>query len=194
MDLQTRVKNILTNPSQEWPVIAAESSDVGALIRDYAAPLSAIAAICRWIGLSVVGFSAGFFGRYRVGLVGGFANAVVSWVLGLVGLWICAIIIEKLAPTFKSRGDTAQAAKLVAYATTPVWVAGVLGLVPALSVLILVAAIYAIYLFYLGLPVVMHTPGDQVIPYMLVSAVVVIVVVVVVGMVAGALVGLGTFA
>src|SRR5581483_8421509 len=138
---------------------------------DYAAPLSAIPAICRWIGMSIVGVSFGFMGRYRVGLVRGLANAIVFWVFGLVGCWVAALIIEKLAASFQSRGDTAQALKLVVYASTPVWVAGVLNLVPALGVLILVAALYAIYLFYVGLPIVMQTPTDKVVAYMIVSAI-----------------------
>ncbi len=194
MDVQTRARNILTQPAREWPVIAAETTDVASLLRDYAAPLSAIPAICRWIGMSIVGVSFGFMGRYRVGLVRGLANAIVFWVLGLVGCWVAAVIIEKLAASFQSRGDTAQALKLVVYASTPVWVAGVLNLVPALGVLILVAALYAIYLFYLGLPIVMQTPTDKVVAYMIVSAIVVLAVTIVVGMLAGAIAGVTTYA
>ena len=71
------------------------------------------------------------------------------------------------------------------------WVAGVLHLVPVLGVLTILAALYSIYLFYLGLPVVMSTPTAQVIPYMLVSAVVVIVVSLVLGAVTTAMAGVG---
>jgi hypothetical protein len=191
MDLQTRAKNILTQPAAEWPTIAAEPSDVASVLRDYAAPLSAVPAICRWLGMSIVGVSVPFMGTYRVGVIRGFANAVVSWVLGLVGAWLAALVIEKLAPIFQSRGDTAQALKLVVFASTPVWIAGVLNIIPALGVLVILAALWAIYLCYLGVPIVMHTPPDKVVPYMVVSALVMIVVSVVVGAVAGALVGVG---
>jgi hypothetical protein len=179
--LTDRVKNILMNPAAEWRVIAAESTDVTALLRDYAAPLAAIPVVCRWIGISLIG---------GIGIVRGLASAIVSWVLSLVGAWLAAAVIEKLAPTFQSRGDTTQALKLVVYASTPIWIAGVLNLVPALGVLIVLAAIYAIYLFYLGLPPVMHTPTNQVLPYMMVSAVVVILVTFVMGLFASALAGL----
>jgi hypothetical protein len=165
------------------------------LMRGYAAPLAAIPAICRWIGYTVIGLGVPYFGTYRLGFVRGFANAIVSWVFALVGVYIAAVVIEKLAPSFKSSGGTVQALKLVVYASTPVWVAGVLYLVPALSPLIVIAALYAIYLFYVGLPSVMHTPGEQVIPYMIVSALVVIVVTmclaVVASVLAGGAIGLG---
>lgn len=186
MDLQTRVKNLLIQPAQEWRTIAAEPSDVGSLLRDYAAPLSAIPAVCAWLGGSIIGF-----GVLRVGLIRGLANAIVSWVFGLVGCWLAAVVIEKLAPSFGSRGNTAQALKMVVYASTPIWIAGVLYLIPPLAIIGLIAALYALYLYYIGLPVVMHTPADKVIPYIVVSAIVVIAVMIAVGMFAGMLTGVG---
>ena len=190
-NLQARVTNILKQPAAEWPVIAAEPGDVASLLQGYAAPLAAIPAICRWIGFSVVGVAVPFVGTFRVGIVRGLANAIVYWVFALVGAYVAALVIEKLAPTFKSSGSTMQALKLVVYASTPMWVAGVLNLVPALSPLIILAALYAIYVFYLGLPQLMHTPSDQVIPYMLVSALVIIVVTVCLGIVTAAVAGVG---
>ena len=50
-----------------------------------------------------------------------------------------------------------------------------LNILPPLSSLALLAGLYAIYLFYLGMTPMMKTPDDQVIPYMAVSAVVVVV-------------------
>jgi hypothetical protein len=143
--------------------------------------------------MSVVGVSVPFLGTVRTDVVRGLAGAIVSWVLSLVGTWLAGLIVEKLAPTFQSRSDPVQALKLVIYAMTPVWVAGVLNLVPALGILVILAALYSIYLFYLGLPPVMGTPPDKVIPYMAVSAVVVIVVSIVLGMVTAAAVGVGGY-
>ncbi len=191
--ITARARSILTQPAAEWPIIAAETTDEMSLLRDYAAPLAAIPALCRWIGMSIVGVTVPFVGTIRIGLVRGLAGAIVSWVFTLVGVWIAAIVIEKLAPTFHSRGSRVQALKLVVYASTPVWVAGVLNLVPALSVLIIIAALYAIYLFYLGVPTLMQTPADNVIPYMVVSALVVIVVSVVLAVCATAISGIGGY-
>jgi len=73
----------------------------------------------------------------------------------------------------------------VAYASTPVWIAGVFNLVPMLAFLIIFAALYSVYLFYLGVPVLMKTPQDKVIPYMIVSVVVIILVYVVISLVLG---------
>jgi hypothetical protein len=177
MSVQRRVVAILTKPADEWRTIASEPATVEGLIRGYAAKLAAIPPIAQFIGFSLIGITAPVpGGAIRIGIVQGFASAIVAWVLSLVGAWIAALVIEKLAPTFQSRGDTAQALKLVVYSMTPMWVAGALYLVPPLGVLVIIAALYAIYLFYLGLAPVMHTPSERIVPYMVVSALVIIVI------------------
>jgi hypothetical protein len=114
----------------------------------------------------------------------------MTFVLTLVGVYVSAIVVSKLAPTFQSTPDDRQALKLVAYAETPVWIAAVIGIIPIIGLLAsVIGALYAIYLFYLGLPVMMKTPPDKVIPYMVVAAVVIIVIMVVMSMITGAVIG-----
>lgn len=174
--LQTRVMNILKSPATEWPVIAGESTDVGRLYREYIMILSAIPAIAMFIGHSVVGISMPFSGTYRQPMMSGFSAMLVSYVMGLIGVYICAVIIEWLAPKFQSSGTRLDALKLVAYASTPVWVAGILNILPLLGMLTLLAALYGVYLFYLGLPVMMKTPADQGVIFMIVAAIVMFVI------------------
>lgn len=185
--LQTRVMNILKSPTTEWPVIAAESTDVGRLYREYIMILSAIPVVATFIAYSVLGVSLPFTGMYRRPMMGGISLMVVSYVMGLIGVYVCAVVIEWLAPKFKSSGTRLDALKLVAYASTPVWVAGVLNILPLLGILGLLAALYAVYLFYLGLPVMMKTPADQVVIFMIVAALVIFVVGLVMGMISTAL-------
>jgi hypothetical protein len=185
--LQTRVMNILKSPTTEWPVIAAEATDVGRLYREYIMILSAIPVVATFIAYSVIGVSLPFAGSYRRSMMAGISLMLVSYVMGLIGVYVCAVIIEWLAPKFKSSGTRLDALKLVAYASTPVWVAGILNILPLLGLLVLLAALYAVYLYYLGLPVMMKTPADQVVIYMIVSAVVIFVVGLVMGMISTAL-------
>jgi hypothetical protein len=194
MNLQERVTRILKQPKAEWPVIEAESTDVATLYRSYIVPLAAIPAICGFIGMVVIGISLPFVGRYRYGFAEALRVELIQYVGQLIGCFVSAFVIAKLGPTFSSRDDQVQALKLVAYATTPVWIAGVLNLIPMLAVLIIFAAIYAVYLFYLGVPVLMKTPPEKVIAYMLVSVVVIIVVWFVIAAILGLLGGAATVA
>ena len=193
MDLKTRATNILTKPAAEWPVIAAESDSADGPHHELCG-----AAVCHFRDLQfhrVVDHRRvdAIDGNIRAPIASGLTSAVVRFVLGLVGIYVSAIIIEKLAPTFQSKGDTTQAMKLVVFASTPVWVAGVLQIIPALGLLVILAALYAVYLFYLGLPPVMHTPGDKVIPYMVVAAIVIFVINLCFGFVAAAVTGAGGY-
>ena len=187
VNIQTRVVNILTKPKEEWSVIAAETTDAKTLTASYIAVLAAIPPAAAFIGLSIIGIGTFLGTTYRIGIVRGISSAIVQYVLSIVGVHVAALVVDKLAPTFKSQPSAMQSLKLVTYASTAPWVAGVLNVLPPLSPLALLAGLYAIYLFYLGMTPMMKTPEDQVIPYMVVSAVVVIVIMLVAGGLAGAL-------
>ena len=192
--LRARVVGILTRPAAEWPEIAGERTDPPTLMRQYAAPLAAIPAVCRWIGLTVIGAWLPIVGTFRVGMVRGLVSAVVAWLFALGGLYVAALVVDWLAPTFKSTRGIVPALKLVVYASTPVWIVGVLNLFPVFVPLTLLGALYSAYLFSVGLPPVAHTPADQVVPYMFVATLITIVVFLVLGLAAGAIVGVGGYA
>ncbi len=190
-NLQARVINILTKPAQEWPVIAAEPKDIAGLYRNYIVLLAAIPAVCGFIGRCFIGVSFGYYGTYRVGIASGLVWAVLQYVMTLVGVYVAAFVVAKLAPSFQSEPDVAQATKLVAYSMTPAWIASVLMIIPMLGLLVSLASLYGLYLMYLGLGPVMKTPEDKKIIYLVVSAVVVILVYVIVGVIVAAVVGTG---
>jgi hypothetical protein len=194
MDLKTRALNIVTKPADEWQTIAPEHYSAGELITGYVLPLAAIPAICGFIGQSFIGISLPIVGMIRIGLVRGLAGAIMQLVIAVVSCYLSAIVVEKLAPTFKSRGTTIDALKLVVFAMTPMWLAGVLNIIPALGLLAVFAGFYAVYLFYLGLPVIMSTPSSQVIPYMVVSALVILVISAILGAISAAVLGTAAYA
>ena len=175
MTLIQRVQDILLKPKETWPAVAAEPADVASIYRNYLVYLAAIPAICGFIGLTLMGAGALGF-QVRIPFASGLVHMVLSYVLSLVAVYVLALVANALAPTFNGTKNTVSALKLVAYAYTPVWVAGVLHLVPLLGALVILAAFYAVYLFYLGLTPVMKTPPDKIVPYMIVSAIVVVVV------------------
>jgi len=189
VNLQSRIFNILTKPKEEWPVIANESTDVVTLYKEYVAPLSAIPAICGFLGMTTIGVTVPSMGNIRAPIGSAFTELVVGYILALLATYLAALVVNKLAPTFQSGGGIVPALKMVAFSSTAVWVTGIVRVVPALGALVLLAALYGIYLFCLGLPSVMKTPADKVIPYMIVSAVVIVVISVVLTSVAGVFTG-----
>ena len=178
-----RVKSILLTPRSEWPLIAAEPQTVGGLYAGYIVILAAIPAAVHFLSYSVIGVSVPFLGSYRVGITSAVTTAVVSYVLSLVGIYILALIVDALAPTFGGEKNQVQALKVVAYSYTASWIASIIGIIPGLGLLAALAgAIYGIYLLNMGLPFAMKCPQDRAAGYTAVTVVVAIVVGFVLGM------------
>jgi hypothetical protein len=190
MSLIERAKNILLTPRTEWQKIAAEPASVGGLYGSYIIPLAAIGPICTFIGITLVGVSVPFVGTYRFPLMAGLTSAILSYVFGLIGVFVVALITDFLAPTFGGQKNQVQALKVAAYAYTPAWIAGALHLLPMLGVLVLLASLYGLYLLYLGLPVLMKSPVDKAVGYTAVVVICAIIVAVVLGVITAAI-GIG---
>ena len=94
-------------------------------------------------------------------------NAAIGYALALVGVFVFALIIDAIAPSFGGQRNQVQALKVAAFSWTPSWVGGVFTLVPALSIIYLVCSLYSLYLLYAGSPL-MKTPKDKVVPYAIV--------------------------
>ena len=164
--LISRVKNILLTPKTEWPVIAAEPTLPAQLFIGYVAPLAALTALMALLRWSVIGVSIPFGGRISMPLTTGLTYAVMSLVSVPIMVFLVALIINGLAPTFAGQRDQRQALKVAAYSFTPAMLGSVLALSPILATLLqLLAGLYGIYVLYLGLPVVMRAPQDKAVGY-----------------------------
>jgi hypothetical protein len=186
MNLGDRVKRLLASPKTEWPVIRAEPGTIGDVFRQYVVPFAAIPAVAGFVGSSIIGYSM-MGSSYRVGIVAGVVTAAVSYALSLASVYILAMIVDALAPTFASRKDSVSAYKLAAYSYTASWVSGVFLAIPGLRFLTILG-LYGFYLFFVGLTPMMGTPEDRRLPYTLAVVVAGIVLFVVGGTLLAALI------
>lgn len=177
MNLVERVKAILLTPKTEWPVIEREPGDVAYLFTNYVAILAAIPAVCGFIGAVLIGAPIG------AALIG----AIVRYAFTFVGVYVMALIIDALAPTFGAQKNTANALKLASYTPTAYWVAGVFLLIPRLRILTAIAGLYGLYLLWVGLQPLMKSPEDKSLIYLGAIIVVAIVIAIVIGVIVGAL-------
>lgn len=181
MSMIDRVQAILLRPKLTWPVIAAEGGDVSSIYSGWVAILAAIPAVAGFVGMTVFGIG-GFGLTIRMPLMSGLLNMVVGYLLTLVMVYVLALIVDALAPTFGGTKNRIAALKVVAYSFTAAWVAGILSLLPALAWLGgLLGLVGSVYLLYTGLPVLMRTPADKAGAYTAVTIVCAIVAGVVIG-------------
>lgn len=187
----TRVKSILRSPRAEWPVIAAEPTTATEIYTGYAIPLAAIGAFALLVAHVTVGMPLPFIGLVKATLAEGLAAALLLFALALVNLYLVAWVVDALAPRFGAEPDRLRALKLAAYSYTPIWLAGVLYLLPVLWVLWLVAALYALYLALVGLPPVMRCRPERAIAYALLAGLCALALAVVFAALVTAVIGVG---
>jgi hypothetical protein len=187
VNLVDRAKNIITRPKLEWPVIDAEPSTIADIYRSYVVILAAIPAVAGAVGQIVFGFR--FFGIvYRPSPVHVIVQAVIQYLLTLASVYLLALIVEALAPTFDGTKDRVKAFKLAAYGATAGWLAGIFGIFPSLALIGALLGLYSLYLYYVGLPVLMKVPQDKAIGYILAIVVAAIILFFIVGAITGAIV------
>jgi hypothetical protein len=164
MSLVNRVKNILLSPAAEWEVIAKETATAGGLFTGYAVPLSAIAPIMSIVFVGLLGIGAGAMALPGVSIGMAFiaTTAAATYAIGLLVLFLMSLIVKAVSSSFNGNPDMVQATKLMTYASTPVWAAGLLSWIPGIGFLVTLAAIaYVVYLIYLGLHPVLGVPQEK---------------------------------
>ncbi len=170
--LFTHIKGLFTRPAASWEEINAENVKVPILFSGYVVPMLLLGSIAIFIGYGFVGVES-FLLKIK-GTKWGLWFALRYLFSGTAVFFISVFIIDLLAPTFHSERSIPKTAQLVAYASTPSWLAALFLIYPSLGILGLIG-LYGIYLFYTGLPVMKKTPEDKRTIYMLVCALILII-------------------
>ncbi len=180
MNLIDRVKKILLTPKTEWDVITTETVTPQSLLISYVLPLAVVSSIGPLL--------SGFLFPGVMGLNFFLTTAVIAFVSTVISYYVSVYIIDLLAPNFGSEKDLNKSAQLVAYSTTPSFIAGLLSFIPVIGGLLRFAAwAYSIYIMYLGLGPLKKTPEDKKIVYLVIAFIVTVVVMVVVSAILGSI-------
>jgi hypothetical protein len=159
MNLAARVRNILFSPRSEWPVIEREFGEPVHLFLKYVAILALIPALAGFIGASFIGVKVSV-GTIRLPILPSLVNAVISYLLTFVLVYVTALVVDALTHYFGGRRNFTNALKLSVYSFTPVWLVGIFLLIPGLRFLTILG-LYGIYLLWTGLPTLMRIPRDN---------------------------------
>ncbi|MFQ5864455.1 MAG: Yip1 family protein [bacterium] len=178
-----RVKSILLSPKDALSAVKTEEMTIAGVMKEYVVFVAAIPAIAQFIGYALVGLP--LVGRYNI--FRSLIYAAISFVLYLVAVFVVGKVINSLAPTFNAVKNDLNAFKLAVYCWTPAFVAGIFYLIPSLSILAILGALYGFYILSIGIPILMEAPQDKTIAYTLVTIVVTIIIMFVIGAIAGAL-------
>lgn len=178
MEIVPRVQSILLRPKEEWVKIKAEPTTGVRLFTAYALILAAIPPGFQFLRRILVE-RLPVIGHWPVGRA--LTGALVAYVLSLLTVYLFALVIHELAPSFSSTKDMTAALKLAVYSMTPVWLAGAFNIFSGLWVLGVLAGLYGFVILFLGFETpLMDTPKNKIGGYLGVSVPVAIVIYVVV--------------
>lgn len=157
MDLLERTRAIILRPRETWAMVKGEQTTAKELFTSYAAILALVPPLAQFVGFSLV--------ERRMPVQGGLAMALFVYGFSLLGVYLMAYVANWLAPKFNSQRNMTSAMKAIVFSCTPMWIASILTPIPGLSVLVIVGALYSLYLLYHGLPAMMDTPPGKRIGY-----------------------------
>jgi len=189
--MRDRVKRLLLSPRSEWSAVAAEPASAMDVWLGYVIPLALIAPVALAISQVAFGTSFPMLGVVKADVATGIAAGLLTFAFTLVQVAVLAWSVHAIAPKFGAVPDRLGALKVVAYSMTPVWLAGILYLVPMLGFLMVFAGLYAFLLCLFGLRVVMRCTPQQALGYAFTALGIAFVLWLVTGMVVTALLGVG---
>jgi hypothetical protein len=148
--LFARLIGILVRPKQEWPVIHGEAAEEpNDIIRDYAFPLILICDLAMLVGLGE--------SRHSVIIYG-----IAGFVLPILVLSLTSGILFSLASKYDGQTDRVAVTKLVAYSSSPIWLAMMFEASKMFSsALWLCGMLYGLVLYWIGLPVILKIPDEK---------------------------------
>jgi len=168
MKIINQAISVVTNPKEALQKAKNEKVEMKDIIM-YLAIVGIPTLIGFILGYGVIGYSTYFLGA-SVGA------GIVYYIIAIIGIIVFGFILNAFAPTFKSKQDKMQALKLVAYSSTPWLLAGIFYLYPPIWFLATLAGLYGLYILYIGIPILMETPKEQQIPFLLVSIVIYVII------------------
>jgi len=168
----------ITNKSKE------EKATVTSLFTNYAIVLAAIPAISGLLGWMLIGKS--YMGiTFRIPIMRLFMWSILMYIFSLVAIYILALIIDSLAPNFGVKKEIEHSTKIAVYSSTPLLIAGILYLIPALGMIAMIAGFYSLYPLYTGIKEIKAPKGDKATPYFAIIIIIFVVMSVLIPFVVG---------
>ncbi len=171
-----KIRDLIFKPKQTWEAIDQDPVTTKQLVYAYLLPLAAIPAIAFFLGYSILGIRIPFSGVYRMVWWQALITALTGYGVAILSTVALAHGISRMAAWFNSTPDLNSGYKLIIFCYAPFWVAGVLYIIPNLSVIVMIAGLYGLYLLFLGIPRIMHPPENRATVYGITAIVVTIVI------------------
>ncbi len=185
MTLIGHILGVFYHPKEEWRDIREENYSVRQCFTSHVAYLAAIPPLAVFIGTTQFGFGITSEITFKLTVASALPIAIAFYFALMAGVGLMAWAVHWMERTYGSTSSWEDCMVLTTFTATPMFVAGLAGLIPILwvDVLIGVAAVtYSIFLLYTGVPIMMKINEER--AFLFSTAIVTVGLVVLVGILA----------
>ncbi len=148
--LLSRVNNILLHPKAEWQVIRDEAATYPGIVLRYISILSAIPPVASIVGRYIfdrdVPDSVLLSSPWHLIL----SNAL-WYCMYIMNVMITGAVITSITVSAESRRRGVTGLQIAAYSFTPLFIGGLIAVIPHMTWCIHIAVLYGMYILYLGM-------------------------------------------
>lgn len=158
------VWGLLSHPGREWRSIHREGETITHLYAHHVLLMALIPVISAFIGTTQIGWRITTEEVAKVDLATGAVLGVTFYVLMLFAVGIMGNVIHWMSDRFPSRPGRERCIIFAGYVATPMFIAGIALLYPAVWLLAIVGVIglgYSSYLLYVGYPAFLRIPFKE---------------------------------
>jgi uncharacterized membrane protein len=158
------VWGLLSHPGREWRTINREGETLTHLYAHHVLLMALIPVISAFIGTTQIGWRLGEGDVTHVSSATGGVLGVVFYILLLLAVGIMGNVVHWMSDRFPSRPSRERCIVFAGYVATPLFIAGLALLYPAIWLLAIVGVIalaYTAYLLYVGYPAFLQIPFKE---------------------------------
>lgn len=159
-----QIPGLMFNPRKQWENLAALSDEKIKRLLPYAILMPFLPALGFFIGTTKVGWTVVGDDVVRITEASAIPLVVLFYFALLGAVVFIGLMINWMSLTYQTRSFPIKGVVLMAYACTPIFIAGAFAAYPIWWLDIILgtaAAIYTIYLVYMAIPLMMNVPWDR---------------------------------
>ncbi len=162
--LLRHVWGILSEPKATWARIRDEETPIPEVYLRVLAPLALISPVAGFIGTTQFGWQIGAGSPLRLTISSAAQISVVYFGAILVTVFVIGALIFWMSDTYGARQPLSRCVAIAVYSAVPLLLVGFAQVYPVLWINFLIglpALAYAVYLLYLGVPIVMNISAER---------------------------------
>jgi hypothetical protein len=187
--LLRHVWGILSEPKETWARIRDEDWSIPEIYLRVLVPLALISPVAGFIGTTRFGWQIGTGAPLKLTVSSAAQISIVYFGAILVTVFVIGMLISWMSETYGARQSLTRCVAIAVYAAVPLFMVGFFQIYPVLWINFLIglpALAYAVYLLFLGVPIVMNISAER--GFLFASAVLAVGLVALVGLLASTVV------